>query len=373
MNQDPQRRPTAVVIGGGYGGVNVAKTLDPDLDVVLVEPKDAFVHNIGALRALVEPTFLPKIFLPYDRLLANGRVVRERAVDVSAHRVVLASGEAIDADYVVLATGSAYPFPAKSDAHDAADAIDNYRAAYDELTRANRVLLVGAGPVGIELAGEIVAKWPEKHVILLDLADDVLGDRFRPDLRAELRTQLVDLGVELVLGEGLREFPPTAANEFATFTVTTNAGRQITADIWFQCFGVTPISDYLGDDLAAARLPSGFVTVGPALQVAGHENVFAIGDVSTADAKMAGMAGMQAALVAQNIIKLVNGDHDLAAYEPYGTAIVVPIGPEGGSGQLPGQEELASREMVASLKGRDLMVDRYGDFFDAPTPSPSNR
>ena len=368
MNQEPPRRPTVVVIGGGYGGVNVAKALDADLDVVLVEPKDAFVHNIGALRALVEPTFLPKIFLPYDRLLTNGRVVRDRAVEVSADRVVLASGESITADYIGLATGSAYPFPAKSDAHDAEDAIDNYRAAYTELTEANRVLLVGAGPVGIELAGEIAAKWPEKHITLLDLADDVLGDRFRPDLRAELRTQLLDLGVELVLGEGLREFPPTAANELATFTVTTNTGRQITADIWFQCFGVTPVSDYLRDDLAAARRPDGFVSVGPALQVAGHENVFAIGDVSTADAKMAGMAGMQAQLVAANIIKMVDGDHDLAAYEPYGAAIVVPIGPEGGSGQLPGQEDLVSREMVATLKGRDLMVDRYAEFFGPASP-----
>jgi NADH dehydrogenase FAD-containing subunit len=270
-------------------------------------------------------------------------------------------------DYIVLASGSAYPFPAKSNAHDADDAMDNYRAAHDELAHANRVLLIGAGPVGIELAGEIVAKWRDKHITLLDLADDVLGDRFRADLRAELRTQLVDLGVDLVLGEGLHELPSTVANELATFTVTTSAGREITADIWFQCFGVTPVSDYLGDDLAVARLPTGFVDVGPALQVAGHDNVFAIGDISTADAKMAGMAGMQATLVAQNIMKLVNGEHDLAAYEPYGTAIVVPIGPEGGSGQLPGQEELASREMVASVKGRDLMVDRYAELFDAPT------
>ena len=65
-----------------------ASALDADTDVVLIEPKDAFVHNIGALRALVEPAFLPKIFLPYDRLLAHGRVVRDRAVEVSAHRVV---------------------------------------------------------------------------------------------------------------------------------------------------------------------------------------------------------------------------------------------------------------------------------------------
>jgi apoptosis-inducing factor 2 len=361
MNQDQERRPTVVVIGGGYGGVGVAKALDPHVEVVLVEPKDAFVHNIGALRALVEPEFLPKIFLPYEGLLANGRVVRDRAVEVGVDRVVLASGDVITPDYIVLATGSTYPFPAKSDAHDAADAIDNYRAAYDELTHAHRVLLVGAGPVGIELAGEIVSKWPDKHVTLLDLADDVLGERFRADLRAELRTQLEDLGVELVLGEGLRAFPPTAANELATFTVTTNSGRQITADIWFQCFGVTPVSDYLTGDLAAARRPDGFVNVGPALQVAEHQNVFAIGDVSTADAKMAGMAGMQAQLVAANIIKMVNGDNDLTPYEPYGDAIVIPIGPEGGSGQLPGQEALASREMVASVKGRDLMVERFAE------------
>ena len=368
MNQDRRSRPTVVVIGGGYGGVNVAKALDADAEVVLVEPKDAFVHNIGALRALVDPTFLPKIFLPYDHLLAHGRVARDRAVDVTAHRVVLASGEAITADYIVLATGSTYPFPAKSNAHDAEDAIDNYRAAHDELTRADRVLLIGAGPVGIELAGEITARWPDKHVTLLDFSDDVLGDRFRADLRAELRQQLVDRGVELVLGDGLRGLPPTVASELGTFTVTTSFGREITADIWFQCFGVSPVSDYLSDDLANARRSDGYVTVGPALQVAGHENVFAIGDVSTADAKMAGMAGMQAQLVAENIIKMVNGNNTLNPYEPFGPAIVVPIGPDGGSGQLPGQDELASRDMVATVKGRDLMVDRYEEVLGLTTP-----
>jgi NADH dehydrogenase FAD-containing subunit len=289
-------------------------------------------------------------------------------VEVSAHRVVLASGKAIPADYVVLATGSTYPFPAKSNAHDAEDAIDNYRAAYNELTHADRVLLIGAGPVGIELAGEIISKWPDKHVTLLGLSDDVLGDRFRPDLRAELRSQLVDRGVELVLGEGLRELPPTVASELGTFTVTTNSGRQITADIWFQCFGVSPASDYLSNDLAAARGSDGFVTVGPALQVAGHENVFAIGDVSTADVKMAGMAGIQAQLVADNIIKMVNGNKELASYQPFGPAIVVPIGPDGGSGQLPGQDELASREMVSTVKGRDLMVDRYEEILGLTRP-----
>ena len=370
MADEKGHRPMAVVIGGGYGGVNVAKALDADIDVVLIESKDAFVHNVGALRALVEPSFAPSIFLPYDHLLVQGRVVRGRAVEVTSRRVVLASGESMTPDYVVLATGSTYPFPAKSNAHHAEDAVDNYRAAHGELVDAARVLLVGAGAVGIELAGEIIARWPEKHVTLLDLADDVLGDRFRPDLRAELRRQLTDRGVELVLGESLAQLPSTVANEDATFTVTTKSGRDITADIWFQCFGVTPISDYLKGDLAPARRPDGFVAVRPTLQVEGHDTVFAIGDVSTADAKMAGLAGRQAQVVAENIVKLVNGDADLASYEPYGPAIIVPIGPEGGSGQLPGQEELSSAEMVATVKGRDLMVDRYAEILGLTTSAP---
>jgi flavin-dependent dehydrogenase len=86
-------KPRVVVVGGGYGGVAVAKAVDATSDVVLVEPKDAFMHNIAALRALVDPSWLSSIFLPYRGLLASGRVVRDRAVVVGPHRVVTASGE----------------------------------------------------------------------------------------------------------------------------------------------------------------------------------------------------------------------------------------------------------------------------------------
>src|SRR6202165_4754582 len=123
-------RPTVVVVGGGYGGTVVARALDATSDVVLVEPKDAFMHNIAALRALVDPSWLPSIFLPYTGLLTNGRVVRDRAVVVDPHRVVTASGEEISADYVVLATGSRYPFPAKTDLVDTHHAQEQVREAH---------------------------------------------------------------------------------------------------------------------------------------------------------------------------------------------------------------------------------------------------
>src|ERR1700722_8736581 len=153
-------KPTVVVVGGGYGGTAVAKALDETSEVVLVEPKDAFMHNIAALRALVDPSWLPKIFLPYAGLLSQGRVVRDRATVVDPHQVVTASGEEIFADYIVLASGSRYPFPAKTDMVDTLRAQEQVRRTHMALTQAERVLLVGAGPVGIELAGEIRHVWP---------------------------------------------------------------------------------------------------------------------------------------------------------------------------------------------------------------------
>ena len=356
-------KPTVVVVGGGYGGITVAKALDDTSDVVLVEPKDAFMHNIAALRALVDPSWLPRIFLPYAGLLANGRVVRDRAVMVDPHRVLTASGEEISADYVVLATGSRYPFPAKTDLVDTHHAQEQVRQTNRALALADRVLLVGAGPVGIELAGEIRHVWPEKTIVLLDVADEILGGPYMPELKTELRRQLLESRVELILGSPLRQAPPTEPGELATFTVTTEAGTEVTADIWFRCYGVIPNSDYLGDELASARRSDGFIEVGPTLQVAGQTTVFAIGDISTADSKMAGFARRQAATAADNINSLAQGRSDLAHYESMGVAIVVPIGPTGGAGQFPGQDEIVGSETVSEVKGRDLMVDQFGEVF----------
>jgi apoptosis-inducing factor 2 len=355
-------RPTVVVVGGGYGGVNVAKALDDVADVVLVEPKDAFQHNVAALRALAEPAWVPRIFLPYDQLLARGRVVADRAAKVEPGAVTLASGEVLAADYIVLATGSTYPFPAKSSAEATGTAHEQYRAAHQALDAAGRVLLIGAGAVGIELAGEIAAAWPGKQVTLLDAADDLLGARFRPDLKAELRRQLAGAGVEVLLASPLRALPPVAAGELGEFTVVTEAGREITADLWFRCFGVSPVSDYLAGELAVARGADGFVAVTPFLQVTGQDRVFALGDLADADHKMAGIAGRQAQVVAGNIRALIAGG-ELIAYEPRPAAIIVPVGPDGGSGQLAGQDELVSSETVAQLKGRDLLIGRYAELF----------
>jgi hypothetical protein len=58
----------------------------------------------------------------------------------------------------------------------------------------------------------------------------------------------------------------------------------------------------------------------------------------------------------------------LGRYEPMAPGIMVPVGPEGGSGQRPGVDELTPAEVVAAGKGRDMMVGRFAEMLGVPGP-----
>src|ERR1700733_10509138 len=104
---------TVVVVGGGYGGTLVAREIDAHADVILIDPREAFVNAAASLRALTRPDWAHHAFFPYGTLLDRGRVIRDRVVSADPKGVTLASGERVDADYLVLATGSGYSYPAK--------------------------------------------------------------------------------------------------------------------------------------------------------------------------------------------------------------------------------------------------------------------
>ncbi|HEU5156774.1 MAG TPA: FAD-dependent oxidoreductase [Streptosporangiaceae bacterium] len=354
---------TVIVVGGGYGGAPVAKELDDVADVVLVEPRDSFVHNIAALRGLVDPQWTDKVFYPYDGLLHRGRWIRDRAVRVDSDGVTLGSGDRVTGDYIVLATGSTYPYPAKMDVDDSAAAKAKLHETREALRRAGRVLLLGAGPVGLELAGEIKAVWPDKGVTVVEPLDDIVSGKYDDEMRAELRRQLAALDVELVLGTALTEEPPGRPGAAGTFTVTTTSGQKITADVWFRCYGVAPATDYLGPDLAGARQPDGYLKVTPELRIEGHDRVFAVGDVTNLpEPKRGGSAGRHAEVAAANIKALITGGGDLTTYEVPPPLILLPLGPTGGVSQLPGSGVLGP-ETTSQYKGTDLFAGRYTEMF----------
>jgi NADH dehydrogenase FAD-containing subunit len=364
MTDTSSSLPSVVVVGGGYGGIKVAKALDDVADVTLVDPTDAFVHNVAAWRALVEPEWLDRIFFPYGHLLANGRFLRDRAVAVDGRRVTLESGDVLEPDYLVLATGSSYPFPAKIEEPDVETARSRVRDAHDALREADRALILGAGPAGLELAGEIKAFFPDKHVTLADISDDILTGPYDDALRAELRRQLAALGVELRLGVTVDELPSAPPATLAPIAIAGANGRPLAADIWFRAFGVHPHSEYLrAGSLGDRRDERGYIRVDEHLRAAGETHVFAVGDVSDADRDMAGVAGLQAAVVVANIGALIAGESELTSWEKLPPMIAIPLGPEGGAGFIGGGA--ADAATIAELKGRHMGVDNLATLFDA--------
>ncbi|RJL24472.1 NAD(P)/FAD-dependent oxidoreductase [Bailinhaonella thermotolerans] len=363
---------TVVVVGGGYGGAAVAKALDQEADVVLVEPKDAFVQNAAALRALVRPEWADNLFFPYDALLDRGRVIRDRAVSVDARGVVLGSGDRVEADYLVLATGSGYPFPFKFSVDHSGDARDRLAATHRELTGAGRVLIAGAGPVGLELAGEIKAVWPDKEVTVVDPATALLPG-FEAEMVNDLRRQLDEFGVELLLGTSLDSEPPVEPGVAAPFTVRAGA-REISADIWFRAYGVSVDTAYLSEELAGVATPRGHVRVRETLNLDGHDHIYAIGDITDVqEPKMAANAMRHAEVVAENILAQVRGERPGKVYEisplPF---VLLPLGPEAGVGQLPTPDGplVLGAPGTSEYKGADLFTGRFAALFGLAEAAP---
>ncbi|KNB50452.1 FAD-dependent oxidoreductase [Streptomyces caatingaensis] len=311
---------TVVVVGGGYGGAAVAKALgsEPGADVVLIDPREDFVNAAGSLRAPARPDWAPNTFFPFETLLPKGTVIRDRAVSVDP------GGK--------------------------------------ELLPAQRVLILGAGPVGLELAGELKEVWPDKHVTIVDPAKELLPG-FRPEVVADLHRRLAAQGIEVRLDTALTEPPSTESGRAGTVTVTTTGGGTITADIWFRAYGTTVNSDYLADGKLTPRTPEGRVPVTGRLTVQDHEHVYAVGDLTDVpEAKMAGYAMQHAEVVAQDITAQLNGRPPTATYQPLGhPVILLPLGPNGGVGQLPSPEGpfAAPASTVAEFKGADLFTGRF--------------
>ncbi|SNY10220.1 NAD(P)/FAD-dependent oxidoreductase [Paractinoplanes atraurantiacus] len=352
-----------VVVGGGYGGIVVAQALDDIADVTVVEPKEMFFHHVAQLRAAADPAWAEKIFFPYDGLLSRGRVIRDTAAEVRPGVVELASGARLDADYVVLATGSTGPFPTRLD-HPERDAVaGRLSELHESLDRASGVLLLGAGAIGVEFAGEIAAAWPGKPVTIVDPSDEMFGGRFPEQMRADVARQLGDMGVRVLLGTKLDTAPDVPAGAVRPFTVTTAGGEVLAADLWFACYGGSVPSDYLSAGLASARQPNGRLAVTEHLRVAGQDRVFAVGDLNdTPEIKTGRAASRQAEVAAENIRALIEGG-PLTAYEPFQDGIIVTVGPSGGAGYAP-EYGFFDAEGASSFKGT-FLLDHYRGLFGA--------
>lgn len=347
-----------VVVGGGYLGIEVAKRLERVAHVTLVERASHFVHAPAMIRATVEPSLLDRALIPYDRLLAQGAVVRGEAVSLDESGVDLADGTCLEADFIVLATGSSNAAPFKSKSGD----IEGLRAANDQANAAIRsarsIAVVGAGAVGTELAGEIAHAMPEKSVTLIS-KESSLFPSMPPALGRSLFRKLSAMRVRMIFD--------TSADSLASLAdphqghLVLSSGAEIEADLIIPAVGSSAHST-LADTLPGVKhSSSGRIKVDRLMRPSDLPNVFAAGDVADAgDAMTIVAVTRQGPWLAKTLRALAEGAdaNRLKSYSPWSKApILLPLGPQKGASFL--MLFTAGDRITRMMKGKDLFLRKY--------------
>ncbi len=309
-----------VVLGGGFAGTCIALRLQKSFAVTLIDSKSYFEFTPSILRTIVEPDHWNKIRVLHKAYLPHTRVILGVVSRVNK-RYVQVGNERISFDYLAICSGSSYNSPIKEQ-----NVILPMRArhlveAHKSLEKAESVLIIGGGLVGVELAAEIITHYPNKRVSIIHPHRSLIP---RNNHKSQIYATrfLQRHGVNIVYNDKVIE------NKHGVFL--TEKGRKLNADIVFLCTGITPNFSFLKGDFAYVLNKVNQVRVNKHLQVSGCSNIFAAGDITNiAVEKTAQNAEKQAEIVAANTCALEQRK-PLISYNQSHTPQVISLGKRDG-------------------------------------------
>jgi NADH dehydrogenase FAD-containing subunit len=318
-------RRRVLVAGAGFAGVRTAKRLEAHCDVSLLAPTDRFVYLPLIHEVLSEGVTPGTVTKRLEEILPRTTLIHGRAARVEGKKLHTAGGEVLPFDDLVVAVGAephdfgvpgaaehALPFYSVGDAL-RANATLKVQAA--EAAGPVRVVVVGAGFTGVEVAGEAASLLDKldvpREVLLLDALPEIFP-RQTADFRAGVQAGLKRLGLNLETGQRIQRVVPGAVHIAAAETPE----RSVAADVLFWCAGVKP-RRIDGVDPHARRT----------LQSVSSDHVWLVGDAADlprelAVPKLAQTAEEQAELVAHNILE----PDDMREYAPNVKGLIVSIG-----------------------------------------------
>jgi NADH dehydrogenase len=331
-----------VIIGGGFGGIEMAKRLkNQDLQIVMLDK-----HNYHCFQPLLyqvatgglEPGSIAYPLRKFMQEIPNGifRLAEVRNVDTLAQKVHTDIGD-LKYDYLVIATGSTtnfFKFPKEvsgkmmqmKDIPQALNLrsfiLENFEEAlltYNESKKEEliNISIVGGGPTGVELAGalgemrkNILPKdYPEidftkMQIHLFESGDRLLG-AMHPENSAKVLKYVKDFGVDVWLN--------TMVTDFDGDVLTTADGKTIKSEtlIWTAGVKGNPVEGFAPETIAGGNR----ISVDDYCKIKGYENIYAIGDVASmvqekfpiGHPMVAPVAIQQGELVADNIIAQLKG------------------------------------------------------------------
>lgn len=329
-----QERHHVVVVGGGFGGLQLVNDLKgAPVKVTLIDRRNH--HLFQPLLYQVATTVLAtsEIAWPIRRLYRDRQEVTTllgevAGVDMIAKEVTLAHGQSIPYDTLVLATGATHAYfghdewaavaPGLKTLEDATTIRRRVLIAFEQAeveedpARRDALLtftIIGAGPTGVELAG-IIAEMAHRtlpgefrridtrlaRVVLVEAGPRILP-AFSEELSAYASRELEKLGVEVLTGTPVTD----CTDEGVTIGESFVPSRTL---VWAAGVQASPAARWVGADADRA----GRVKVGPDLTAPHHPDIFVIGDTASViqeDGKpvpgIAPAAKQQGAYVAQVI------------------------------------------------------------------------
>jgi len=297
-----------MIVGGGFGGLNVAKALrGADVEVLLIDKTNHHVFQPLLYQVASAALSPANIASPLREVLSkqkNASVIMAdiTAIDLANQQIRSANGDAFPYDTLVLAVGSRHhyfghntwePFaPGLKTLSDAVRIRERILLAFERAERMEcreevekylRFVIVGGGPTGVEMAGaiaEIAHKTmfrdfrnidPSQSEIYLIEGHPRVLPPFSERLSAKAKADLEKMGVKVICGAHVTDVSEEGVRIGEQLLPTTNV-------IWAAGNRASPILETLGVE----QDTMGRVVVGPDLSVPNHPNVFVIGDAAHA-------------------------------------------------------------------------------------------
>ena len=349
----PVTRQRVVVIGGGFGGLFATQALRrAPVDVVLVDRTGH--HLFQPLLYQVATGILSEgqITRPLRDVLArqrNARVVVGEVTDIDlSGRAVTVSAfgrsSRISYDSLIVAAGAGYSYfgnadfiqqaPGLKSVDDALEirarifsAFERAESAVDERDRRRHLTfaVIGGGPTGIEMAGQIcdlahggltrnftTIDPRDATVVLLEAAPFLLSSYGR---RLSLRTvhTLQDVGVDVRLEARVTDVDETSV-------LYEHGGREqrieATTKVWAAGVSAGSLAQSLAHQVEVGHNPAGQLVLQPDCTLPGHPEVFVVGDLMSTPGipGVAQLAIQSGRFAARTIRRRLDGDLEVRPF-----------------------------------------------------------
>jgi len=311
-----------VVIGGGFGGVNAVQHLrGAPVEITLIDRRNFHLFQPLTYQVATGALSPGEVAYPLRAIFKNADNVRVllaevTGVDLESRRVMLADVPGMEAvapaevgyDTLIVGAGSSYSYFGHEDWRQYAAEVKTLESAIGVRSRILRAfeaaemqtdpdaraaemtfVVVGAGPTGVEMSGQIAELARDTlhgdfravdsrnaRVILVDALDRVLND-FPASLSRKAARSLEGLGVTIMVNRTVVDVD----GESVTLSHADGSTERIPARTVVWAAGVTAssLSGHLAELSGAEVDRAGRITVEPDLSLPGHPEVIALGDM----------------------------------------------------------------------------------------------